>query len=95
MQQLVHTPDYCVHERHPSDLFDLTGKVALVTGASSGIGKAIATEMAAAGARVMLAGLDGEGCERVAHELTQGGAQTLAFQCDVTDVPRLIARRRG
>nr|WP_279609071.1 hypothetical protein [Burkholderia cepacia] len=51
--------------------------------------------MAAAGARVMLAGLDGEGCERVAHELTQGGAQTLAFQCDVTDVPRLIARRRG
>ncbi|PRH45571.1 SDR family NAD(P)-dependent oxidoreductase [Burkholderia multivorans] len=91
MQQLVHTPDHCVHERHPSDLFDLTGKVALVTGASSGIGKAIATEMAAAGARVMLAGLDGEGCERVAHELTRGGAQTQAFQCDVTDAPRLAS----
>jgi len=47
-----------------SSLFDLTGKVALVTGATRGIGRSIATEMARAGAQVVISSNEAQACER-------------------------------
>lgn len=62
--------------------FDLTGKIALVTGARRGIGLAIARGLAASGAQVILAGRSVEGLEPVLAELG-GGASALV--CDVAD----------
>jgi len=66
-----------------SALFDLTGKVALVTGASRGIGRAIAEELARAGARVVLSSNDAEECERAAAEMRRADLNVTGFRCDV------------
>jgi 3-oxoacyl-[acyl-carrier protein] reductase len=63
----------------------LDGRVALVTGAARGIGAATARRLAQEGARVILADLNEESCERTAAEIARGGAQTLALACDVAD----------
>ena len=52
-----------------SNLFDLTGKVALITGSSKGIGRAIAEEMARHGAKVVISSRKGEVCEEVAKAI--------------------------
>jgi NAD(P)-dependent dehydrogenase (short-subunit alcohol dehydrogenase family) len=52
-----------------SSIFDLTGKVALITGSTKGIGKAIAEEMARHGATVVISSRKADACERVAREL--------------------------
>jgi dehydrogenase/reductase SDR family member 4 len=72
----------------------LDGKVALVTGASRGIGAAIARELAAAGARVALAGRDERTLREVAGTLPRGDG-ALAVPTDVTrtaDLERLVAQ---
>lgn len=53
----------------PSNLFDLTGKVALITGSSKGIGRAIAEEMARQGAQVVISSRKGKVCEEVAKAI--------------------------
>ena len=58
---------------------DLTDRVALVTGASRGIGKAIATGLAAAGARVVLASRKQEGVDLAAAEISAAGGTALAI----------------
>jgi 3-hydroxybutyrate dehydrogenase len=63
---------------------DLTGRTALVTGAASGIGQACARSLAAAGATVTIADLDGASAQRLADEL--GGT---AWQVDLTDTAAL------
>jgi NAD(P)-dependent dehydrogenase (short-subunit alcohol dehydrogenase family) len=72
---------------------ELTGRVAVVTGGASGIGRAVARRLAAEGARgVVVADLDGPGAEAVAAEL---GERAVGVACDVTDdaqVGELIAR---
>jgi NAD(P)-dependent dehydrogenase (short-subunit alcohol dehydrogenase family) len=63
----------------------LDGKVAFVTGAASGIGRASAKELAARGARVAVADLNGPGAEAVAKEIAQTGGEAAAFTLDVAD----------
>jgi 3-oxoacyl-[acyl-carrier protein] reductase len=63
---------------------DLNGKVALVTGASSGIGEATARALASRGAAVMLAARRRDACARVAEAIRQDGGQADAVVCDVT-----------
>ena len=70
-----------------SDVFEtfrLRGRAALVTGAASGIGEAIAELFAAAGARVALADVDGAGAEATAARIRASGAEARAFRCDVS-----------
>jgi len=71
--------------------FDLTGKVALVTGASRGLGKAMALALAQAGAHIALAARSLEGLEQTAKETRALGRQTLVVPTDVTQVAQIEA----
>jgi len=66
-------------------LFDVGGRVAIVTGASSGIGVALARGLAEAGARVVVAARRQDALAGVAAELTAIGAEVAAVPCDVAD----------
>jgi NAD(P)-dependent dehydrogenase (short-subunit alcohol dehydrogenase family) len=66
------------------ELFDLTGKVAVVTGGSRGIGRSIVLGYAAAGADVVIASRKLDACEAVAREVEQTtGRRALAVACHV------------
>jgi NAD(P)-dependent dehydrogenase (short-subunit alcohol dehydrogenase family) len=64
-------------------LFDLSGKVALVTGSSRGIGKAIAVQMAAQGAQVVVSSRKADSCEAVVAEIAAAGGTAMAHACHV------------
>jgi gluconate 5-dehydrogenase len=67
------------------DLFRLEGKVALVTGASSGIGKAIALALAQAGARIVLVARRTAELEAAQHEIEAAGGSAACLACDLSD----------
>ena len=69
----------------PSQLASLHGKVALVTGASRGIGRATAVHFARAGARVALAARDQAALNAAVAEIQAAGGHALACPCDVAD----------
>ena len=80
-----------------SEFFDLSGKVALVTGASRGIGFAAATALAAAGADVIVCSRNLPALGDVVKEIELSGRKTLATQVDVSDpssVRNMIAEAR-
>lgn len=66
-------------------MIDLTGKAAIVTGASRGIGAATAKQLAHYGAHVILAARTGAEIESVAQEIRKSGGTAKALMCDVTD----------
>jgi len=71
------------------ELFDLSGKVAIVTGGASGIGFACAKRLAEAGAAVLIADLNPEAGKKKAKELTTAGYKADFVKCDVTQEPHV------
>jgi NAD(P)-dependent dehydrogenase (short-subunit alcohol dehydrogenase family) len=69
----------------PSELFDLSGRVAIVTGGGSGIGRQMATGLAEAGASLVLCARKAERCDKAAAELEELGVRALGMPCDVRD----------
>jgi NAD(P)-dependent dehydrogenase (short-subunit alcohol dehydrogenase family) len=84
-----------------AERFSLTGKVALVIGGSSGIGRQIALGYQEAGALTTVVGKTPAKVEAVAAELRKSGAEAAGYAADVTDLPRLktvideVAQRHG
>ena len=66
-------------------LFDLTGKVALVTGAAQGLGRAMALALAEAGADVLLVDRNETGARETAATIAKLGRRAVAAKCDVSD----------
>ena len=77
------------------DSFRLDGKVAVVTGANRGIGKAIAAALAEAGATVAIAARDDERSAAAAAEIRDRGGKAAPFHADVTSRSDLIALREA
>jgi len=84
-----------------ADMFDLTGRVAVVTGASRGIGEAIAKAYAERGARVVVSSRKQAACDEVASEITAAGGDAVAIACHIGDMDALqqlfdeVGRRYG
>jgi len=73
------------------EAFDLTGRVAVVTGGGQGIGEGIAKNLAKAGAAVVVAARHTDRIDRVAADINASGGRALAVTTDVTDRAALIA----
>jgi NAD(P)-dependent dehydrogenase (short-subunit alcohol dehydrogenase family) len=74
-----------------ANLFDLSGKVAIVTGSSRGIGRSIAIRMAQHGAKVVISSRKAEACEKVAAEIKDAGGEAIVVPCNVSDKAQLQA----
>jgi len=68
----------------------LSGRVALITGAASGIGRGIAHRFALEGAKISLVDINIEGAERVAKEIGELGGRAIAVKCDVGEEAQVI-----
>ncbi|CAI8779485.1 Short-chain dehydrogenase [Pseudomonas serbica] len=66
-----------------SSLFDLHGKVAIITGSSRGLGLASAKGMAAHGAKVVISGRKADACEQAAAEIRADGGEAIAVPCNI------------
>ena len=79
-------------------MYDLTDKVAVVTGAARGIGESIARKLSDAGAKLVVCDMDGDGARTVAESLTNDGRDAVAVQANITaedDVKRLVEESYG
>ena len=64
-------------------MFELTDKVAVITGSSKGIGRAIAEQMSKAGAKVVISSRKPEPCEEVAAAINADGGEAIAIPCHI------------
>ncbi len=71
--------------------FDLTGKTALVTGASRGLGQAIAISLAKAGAKVVCSASSVNGCEQTVEKIRQLGGEAISVAADLNDADSVTA----
>ena len=74
-----------------TSLFDLTGRIALVTGASRGIGESIARLLAEQGAHVIVSSRKIDGCQAVADSITAAGHSAEAFPCHIGSLDDISA----
>jgi NAD(P)-dependent dehydrogenase (short-subunit alcohol dehydrogenase family) len=74
-----------------ANLFDLAGKVAIITGSSRGIGRAIALQMAAHGAKVVVSSRKAEACAKVVAEIEAAGGTAMALPASISDKAALQA----
>src|SRR5215831_12382574 len=72
-------------------LFDLTGRVGLVSGAAQGMGRAMAVAFAEAGADVMITDINGDGVNATAELIRSLGRRAVPVQYDVTDIEQIRA----
>lgn len=72
-----------------TNLFDLSGKIALVTGASRGIGEAIAKLLAEQGAHVLVSSRKLEGCQAVADAIVDAGGSAEALPCHIGNMEEI------
>lgn len=73
------------------EAFGLGGRVAVVTGGASGIGRAVAEVLASAGARVVVGDLDPAGAEETAQSIRDSGGEAVAHTVDVSQRPQIAA----
>jgi len=71
--------------RETQGLFDLSGRIAIITGGAGGLGRAVVKGLAAAGAVAVVADLDLSGAEDAAAEISRGGRAAIPVHLDVTD----------
>lgn len=72
-----------------TEMFDLTGKTALVTGSSRGIGESIARLLATQGAHVIVSSRKQEACEAVATSIREDGGQATAIACHTGEIEQI------
>ena len=74
-----------------SALFDLSNKVAVVSGAAQGMGRAMATALAAAGAQLLLVDRNEAGVQNTAREINDAGGHALPSAFDISDTAQVRA----
>ena len=78
-------------EKQQKDLFDLSGKIALVTGASRGIGESIAKAFADRGAHVIVSSRKLKDCEAVCATIRDNGGSAEAMNCHIGDMEQIVS----
>ncbi|HST20383.1 MAG TPA: SDR family oxidoreductase [Blastocatellia bacterium] len=79
-------------------LFDLSGKTAIITGSTKGIGRAIAEALARAGAKVVISSRKADACEEVAASIKSEGGEAAAIACHIgkrEDVEHLVSETKN